>query len=152
MEGGVAVRRIGRTLLSTLYLLLAVFAVVIVVVQLPGALRAARDDGTPGTFTAMRKECTPNGLKSRGCSMYGDFVSQDGTVRLNDVLFDGVGGQVGDQHPAQYAGDTDPVVVYAPGSRAWIVVAGLGLAAVGYLGYRGWRLVRPRRATSATDE
>jgi hypothetical protein len=152
MEGGVAVRRVGRTLLRTLYLLLAVFAAVVAIVQLPGALRAARDDGTPGTFTAVHKECTPNGLKSGGCSIYGDFVSQDGTIRLSNVLYDGVGGQVGDRHPAQYAGDTDPVVVYAPGSRTWIVIAGFGLVALGYLGYRGWRLVRPRRATSEPDE
>ncbi len=150
MEGRAAVRRVGRTLLSAFYLLAAVFGLVIAIVQLPSTLRAAHNEGVPGTFTTVRKECSPSGLKGGGgCTSYGDFVSRDGAVRLTDVHFEGKGGPVGNQVPAQYAGGTDPAVIYPPSSKSWLLVVALGLAAVGYLGYRLWRLVRP---TSATDE
>ena len=85
---------------------------------LPGSWDAAHERGTPGTFTALRKDC------GKICSFYGDFVSDDGSTRFHDVLFEDRGIlAVGDQVEAIDSGTRGPTVVYAlHGSRTWIIV------------------------------
>ena len=138
--------RVGKALLSVMYLVLAVFALVIVLVELPGSMRAARNEGVPGTFTAVRKACSPPGRGGGGCSSFGDFVSRDGTIRLTDVVYEGDPGNVGDSVPAQYVGGVDPVIINEFDSKEWMYLVAIGIGAAGYLAYRGWRLIRTLRS------
>jgi hypothetical protein len=148
------VSRLGYTVANLLCLAVAVFLLGIAIAGLPETLRAARNEGVPGTFTVVRKECRPWWEKAGGCTHFGDFTSRDGTVRLTDVLFDGDAGDTGDTMPAQYVGSDDPPRIYGPGSNEWMFVAALGLGSAGYLGFRGWRAIRAlrrkRAVTSAT--
>lgn len=145
-----ALSRAGKVFVSVLYLVVAVFALVIVCVDLPGSVRAARNEGLPGTFTAVRKECRPWWEKGGGgCTYFGDFTSRDGTVRLTDVLFEGDPGEVGDKVPAQYVGAEDPPRIHEVGSHEWMFIVAIGLGSAGYLGFRGWRLVRVLRRRRA---
>ena len=129
--------------LSVMYLALAVFILVTALGDLPDSVRAARNEGIPGTFTAVRKVCRSVWDRAGGgCSYYGDFVSRDGAVRLNDVFYEGNPGDIGDVVPAQYADTADPPRVHEVDSHEWIFVVAFIVGSAGYLGYRGWRLVR----------
>ncbi|MFI6681137.1 hypothetical protein [Kribbella sp. NPDC050470] len=155
--------RVGSAALSLMYLVMAVFLLGLAVADLPDSLRAARNEGLPGTFTTIRKECRPWWAKGGGCTSFGDFTSSDGKVRLTDVPFEGDSGEVGENVPAQYVGTADRPSIHGSDSNEWVFVAALGLGAAGYLSWRGWRgwrawrgwrLVRTRRraVTSATGE
>jgi hypothetical protein len=142
-----------------MYLAVAVFALVIALVDLPGSVRAARNQGVPGTFTAVRKVCKPVWEKGGGgCSYYGDFVSRDGAVRLTDVFYEGDPGDVGDSVAAQYVGTLDPPRVHEIDSHEWVFFVVFIVASGGYLAFRAWTGVRTlrrrrvRRGSSATDE
>lgn len=47
--------------------IVAVFIVVVAIVTLPTAVRAARGEGTEGSFTAIRRDCSARG----GCASTG---------------------------------------------------------------------------------
>ncbi|MGW1345066.1 hypothetical protein ACWCOV_28755 [Kribbella sp. NPDC002412] len=125
--------------------MVAVLVLGFAIADLPDSLRAARNEGVPGTFTTIRKECRPWWEKGGGCTYFGNFSSSDGEVRLTDVLFEGDPGDVGESVPAQYVGTPDRPSIHGGDSDEWMFVAALGLGAAGYLGWRGWRLVRARR-------
>ncbi|MFC9690840.1 hypothetical protein ACFTSF_19980 [Kribbella sp. NPDC056951] len=97
-----------------------------------------------------RKECRPR-YERGGCTTYGDFVSNDGTIRRANFSFENNPGPAGTRVPGQYMRD-DPSMIYAQGSGLWKFDVASGLAMIGYLGYRLWRLVWRRPATSGTDE
>ncbi len=63
---------------------LAIFVLILSVVDLPDAIRAAQDEGKHGTFTTQREECS---FRSR-CRYFGGFVSDDGSVRQRDAYID----------------------------------------------------------------
>lgn len=133
----------GKAFLSALYLAAAVFILVIALVDLPGSVRATRNAGIPGTFTAVRKVCRPVWERGGGgCSYFGDFVSRDGAVRLHDVFYDGDPGEIGDTFAAQYVGAVDPARVTQVDSDQWIFVVAFIVGSGGYLAFRAWRLVR----------
>lgn len=133
----------GKAFLSALYLTLAVFILVIAFIDLPGSVRAARNEGTPGMFTAVRKVCRPVWERGGGgCSYFGDFTSRDGSVRLKDVFYEGNPGGIGNSVAAQYVGTTDPPRVHKVDSDEWIFVTAFVVGSTGYLGLRAWRLVR----------
>jgi hypothetical protein len=147
----------GKAFTSALYLTVAVFILVIALVDLPGSVRAARHEGIAGTFTAVRKVCKPRWEKGGGeCSYYGDFVSRDGAVRLTDVFYEGDPGDIGDSVTAQYVGTTDPPIVHKIGSDQWVFVIAFIVASGGYLAFRTWSAVhrlrrrRVRRGSSAS--
>ncbi|MEV5000907.1 hypothetical protein [Nocardioides sp. LML1-1-1.1] len=101
------------------------------VVVVPFAISAARNEGTFGTFTAVEKDCGRD-----GCDWTGTFVSDDGSIRMDDASFDSEElDEPGDQARAQkVAGDNS---LYSRGSKGWILfVAG----DVFCLGYVGWRI------------
>ncbi|MGW6195736.1 hypothetical protein ACWF0M_06275 [Kribbella sp. NPDC055110] len=161
MDSGRRLRRrvaaVARTILSAFYLAVAVFILVIALVDLPGSVRAARNEGVPGTFTAVRKECKPVWEKGGGgCSYFGDFVSRDGAVRLTDVFYEGDPGDIGDSVAAQYVGTTDPPRVHKVSSDEWVFVGLFILGSSGYLVFRVWSGLRTlhrrrvRRASSAS--
>ncbi|MFK4087798.1 hypothetical protein ACI2LF_27045 [Kribbella sp. NPDC020789] len=139
--------RLGSIVTNVVYPLLAAGLLVYVIVDLQSLLRVAHNEGIAGTFTVTRTECRP-WYEKGGCSTYGDFVSNDGSIQLSNVLFERNPGDVGTQVPGQYLRE-DPPLIYAEGSGEWRFAAAIGFAAAGYLGYRGWRLVRRRRPTSA---
>ena len=124
--------------------LVAVLVLILAAAGLPEAVQAARGEGQAGTFTAQRQECTRH-----GCSWYGTFTSDDGSVRLPDVLLDGLEAQRGDRVPALFEGETNPPLVYlAEGSREWVYVLLLMLGSAGYLAWCAWWLVRRRARRS----
>lgn len=108
---------------------LAVLILAMAVTALPYALRAARGDGTHGSFTAERQECS-----KRSCSYYGTWrADPPGEVVLADVLINEWPADLplGESVDALYLGETDPAVVYpADGSLAWLYVLVLAGVAV----------------------
>ena len=66
---------------------LAVLVLFFVVMDFPESIDAANNKGAPGTFTSTRSDCHARG----GCTYYGRFVTDDGTVTLKNVFIeDGV--------------------------------------------------------------
>lgn len=118
---------------------LAVFAIILLVPDIPHAITAARDEGTPGTFTSTRTECHGRG----GCSFYGTFVSDDGKVEMSDALIDDGVEIVGEKVPAQYVEGLRVDKVYERHSRDWISLGLLLAAALAYLTWWGMWVVRP---------
>lgn len=118
---------------------LALFFLVLGVVDLPSSLQAARNDGQPGTFTAQRSEC---GLR-HGCTFHGTFVSEDGAVKLADVFIDNGVDEVGESVPAQYVEDARTNKVYEANSRALMWVGLLLVGSVLYLIGWSWLVARP---------
>jgi hypothetical protein len=115
-------------LLAGAGLLLLAFAVP----NLAPAIRAARDEGVRGTFTAERLACVQHPGHEQ-CTWYGTFHSPGNT---REVTLYGAGrGTVheGERVPAvDVAGR--PLRVYPPsGSREWIVVATVLAVACGLL-------------------
>ncbi|MFI7061681.1 hypothetical protein ACIBL3_11905 [Kribbella sp. NPDC050124] len=152
-----ALSRFGAGLASLAYAVVAVFVLGFAIIDLPDSLRAARNEGVPGTFTTTRKECRPWWEKGGGCTYFGNFTSGDGRVQSTNVLFEGDPGEVGEKVPAQYVGTPDRPSIHGADSDEWVFVAALGLGATGYLGWRGWRgwrfvRARLRPVTSARAE
>jgi hypothetical protein len=99
----------------------------------PQAARAARNEGTPGAFTSLRSDCAVRG----GCSYYGEFVSNDRTIVLKDVLIDDGVDRVGESVPAQALDNSaSQKKVYELNSREWlwltILVVGSALFLLGW--------------------
>jgi hypothetical protein len=97
-------------------------------VQLPVAVRAARGQGVPGVVTPTERNC--GGGATSPCSWRGDFVSDDGQVRLHRADISGHVGGMGEPQPAIYvAGGLDPTVYPPDGSwewAQWVLVIGFG--------------------------
>lgn len=99
----------------------------------PHAVRAARNEGTPGTFTSLRRDCTGRG----GCSYYGQFVSNDRTIVLKDVFIDDGVDRVGETVPAQaLENSASQKKVYEFNSHDWIWLSLLVVGSVLFL--LGW--------------
>lgn len=81
----------------------------------------ATSDGVSGTFTAERMD---SGGKSGDRWWVGDFTSDDGSLRLEDIRLSGVGPDSGDRPPAPLnaiaGGGLDADRVYTPGGRPWL--------------------------------
>jgi hypothetical protein len=104
------------------------------------------ESGTPGTFTAMEEDCSGRG----GCSYWGEFVSDDGSIVRRDVILGSGHGDVtvGDSTLAYDVGDR--AAVYPPGGgHDWIFVTLLLMGSVLFLGAWIWfvALLALRRAT-----
>ncbi len=126
---------------------LCVLYLVLSAVFVPFAIAAARNEGTPGTFTAVEESCD-----RRGCDWTGTFVSDDGTIRMDDAIFDSEDLDVpGDQVRAQkgVAGDES---LYEPDSKVWILFVAGDVACLAYVGWRVRRLWIARRAARAAAE
>lgn len=129
--------------------LLAVFVLVASSASMPADLAAARGEGVVGTFTAV-DDLGCGRSPQRGCSWGGTFVSDDGTVRDDDVfLFDGRPDRVGERVRARHVGTS---TVYAPdGDTSWRWNLGLQVAAVATLVGTAVLAVRQRRRNRAVD-
>jgi hypothetical protein len=127
------VRRIRVLVRGFLIPLIAIAVVVMAIVALPNAIRAASGEGTKGSFSAERQECLPRG----GCAYYGTWTADPPEAAVvQNVLMDEWPTELplGSTVPAVYLGQTDPAVVYpADGSIAWVhivlTIAGAVLAA-----------------------
>ena len=105
------------------------------------AFEARFGDGRRGVFTAEAKDCEGRG----GCTYYGTFRSDDGSLVREDVLMATGGGVsgVGDVVPA--IDTNDRAAVYPPdGGWDWLLVAAFALAipavSVAWLVSLIWRL------------
>ncbi|WP_182376504.1 hypothetical protein [Nocardioides sp. WS12] len=121
-------------------LLLCLVLLAASVVGLPFALAASRNEGTPGTFTAVERDCD-----RYACSWTGVFVSDDGRIRDEHADFSSENiERAGDKVRAQkgVAGDES---VYAPNSRFWLfwLFADVGCLAYVVWYFRAWRRSRP---------
>lgn len=113
------------------------------VIQLPVAVRAARGQGVHGVVTPTEQNC--GGAATSPCSWRGDFVSDDGRIRLHRVDISGHVGGMGEPQPAIYvSGGLDPTVYPPHGSwewAIWVLVIGFGgvfLWATVVLAVGGW--------------
>jgi hypothetical protein len=83
------------------------------------SIKASRGEGVHGTFTAKDKACGNAGP----CTWHGQFVSDDGRLRLADVAIDGGAHGVGSTVDALYVGKGSmPTVYQAHASREWTAV------------------------------
>ena len=109
--------RVGRVVVEVLGVLLLALSLT----ALPYAVKAARGQGTHGTFTAERQECS-----RRACAHYGTWRADPPADRVvTDVLMDEwpADKPLGASVPALYLGETDPAVVYpAEESLAWLYI------------------------------
>ncbi len=121
-------RWIGRIAAWVLTPVIAGFVLLIVGITLPNGLAAATGHGLRGTFVELSRSCNRN-----GCSTYGRFSSDDGTVVAGWVVFDEAPRTFvqGRQVEVLYEGNADPVAVYpVHGSIEWLLIAGFGLLAL----------------------
>lgn len=90
------------------------------------AWQANAGNGTPGTFTAVREQCS-----RRNCNWYGDFAADQGGARRTDViLYDEPDAlRVGDAVPARDTGARNGVFSTKGGST-WLLVTVFVLAGV----------------------
>lgn len=131
-----------RALLGTL----AVVVLVSGVPDLPVTLAAARGAGVPGTFTAVEDLGCPRATGEGGCSFSGTFVSDDGTVRLDDVsLFEQDPGAVGGTARALHVPGSRTGVVYrAEGDTTYALNLAFVVASAGYLVHVAAQVARAR--------
>lgn len=110
-----------------LFLMIVVY-LLISVVAIPYAYAAGQNEGTPGTFTAVERECD----RFSGCSWRGTFVSDDGKIRDEHADFGSEElKRVGDEVRAQKGVGRD-ASIYSPDSRGWIVLVVADIACLGY--------------------
>lgn len=122
--------------LCCLVILPMVFGIVI-----PNGIAASRGEGTFGTFTAEKEVCDRS-----MCDWEGDFVSDDGRLRLSEVSLDSdeLDGP-GDQARAQKV--DGEASLYPPGDTSWIAFLVAGLACLTYA--ICWLAARYRHRRSA---
>lgn len=121
---------------------LCVFYLAISVVAVPSAIAAGRDEGTFGTFTAVEKDCGRD-----GCEWTGTFVSDDGTIRMDDASFDSEDlDEPGDRARAQKVAGDDSL--YSRGSKGWILFVAGDVLCLGYVGWRVRKIWLRRRAAA----
>jgi hypothetical protein len=143
-----AVRRFQQWLDTWVMLFLCVLMIGISVAVIPLSLAADRNEGTFGTFTAVRKDCD-----RYSCGWEGEFESDDGRIHLDDAFFDDQDlKHPGDQARAQKVqGDES---LYKPDDKFWALLL---VADVGCLGYVAWwvrsrRWRGPRKQQAASTE
>ncbi|MFB8765235.1 hypothetical protein [Nocardiopsis alba] len=141
----------GRRRISAFNVVLLLVAALVVYMgasNVDRSLRAARADGTPGTFSATSLDCIQHpGHES--CTCNGTYVPESGGEELTDIYLYGA-----DRRTCHIGGRTAAVDVgsvnrvYGPeGSNEWIMTAGLILFG---LGLGGWA-ARPWWAGRATS-
>lgn len=121
-------RRVGRLASWVLMPIVAALVLAVAVVTLPNGLAAATGHGLRGTFVELSQSCAGN-----GCSTYGRFTADDGSVVIGWVVFDEAPRQFveGRVHEVLYEGDATPVAVYpVHGSIEWLMLAAFGLIAL----------------------
>ncbi|NYH50598.1 hypothetical protein HNR06_000187 [Nocardiopsis arvandica] len=126
---------------TVVMLLVAVLVVSLGAANADRSLRAARAEGTPGTFTGTRLDCVQHpGHES--CTCYGTYVPDTGGPERTDVYLYGRERQscpMGESAPAVDVGAASRV--YGPeGSNEWIMTAAMVLAGLGLGGWaiRSW--------------
>lgn len=95
------------------------------------ALQAAKGEGIRGTLTIETRNCR------KACGWSGEFVSNDGRLRVADVDTDDLSpkAQVGDRVAVLYAGGR----AYAPDdSTEWLGIVALTLLGVVIIGWAIW--------------
>ncbi|MEW9552922.1 hypothetical protein [Nonomuraea sp. NPDC050783] len=144
--------RRASPLLTAVLLLAAALLLSWVTPAVGPAVRLARGDGRPGTFTAQRLECVRHpGHES--CAWIGEFRSHDGLVHRTEVAL--AGGDRTSQRAGRRSEAMDvglPNRVYGPdGSNEWIFTMSLFLAVLALLAFAAAPLVTAvrRRLTSA---
>lgn len=124
----------GRPPGDVVTVLVSILGLVIGVVAAVLAAPAARNDGTPGTFTAHGESCD----RHTGCWWDGTFESDDGRVFADESMKSQELRAVGDQVRAQRVNGE----VFRRGSQAWVPFA---LAAAACLAYLLWFVGARRR-------
>lgn len=99
------------------------------------AWQAKAGNGMPGTFTAVREECS-----RRNCSWYGDFAATEGGGQRTDViLYDEPDGMaVGDAVPARDTGARNGVFSTV-GGYTWLLIT--GFVAAGVIAAAAWVVI-----------
>jgi len=108
--------------------IVAGLVLLVAVVTLPNGLAAATGHGLRGTFVELARPCTRN-----GCSTYGRFTSDDGTLVVGWVVFDEAPRTFvqGRQNEVLFERNSEPVAVYpVHGSVEWLLLAAFGLLAL----------------------
>jgi hypothetical protein len=139
-------RRLGRVVGWVLVPLITGFVLVVVAVTLPDALAAATGHGIHGTFVAGYQSCSRN-----GCTTYGSFRSDDGTVTETGLVYDQAPRHFikGASSRVLYEGDTEANSVYSEqGSTEWLWITLFGLLALTIL--TTWVVVVAARVTGRT--
>ncbi len=103
-------------------LVLAVLLVYLGAGNVDRVVRAARADGDPGRFTAVREECVSH-LGHESCTCYGDYRADDGSVEREGVYL--AGGDTCDAGTRTAAVDIGATnrVYHPDGSHEWIATA-----------------------------
>ena len=139
-------RRFQRWLDTWAMLLLCVLMVGMSVVVIPLSFAASRNEGTFGTFTAVRKDCD-----RYSCGWTGEFESDDGQVHMDDAFFDDDDlKHPGDHTRAQKVpGDES---LYQPDDSFWVLLLLADVACLGYVAWwvsaRRWRGSRKEQSAS----
>lgn len=107
--------------------LLCIVGLIVGVVAATLSLPAARNDGTPGTFTAHHESCD----RHSGCWWSGTFESDEGQIWVDEEMKSKEVREGGDQVRAQRVNGE----VFRPGSQAWVPFS---IAAVCCLAYLIW--------------
>lgn len=116
----------------------ALFIVVLAVVDLPESIHASHNEGVRGVFTSERADCSGRG----GCTYFGRFVSDDGSLDLDEVFIDSGAGKVGVTVDAQYFQNSRTSdKVYELGSRDWVWVLLFLAGGVPYFCWWSWNVV-----------
>ncbi|WP_345626092.1 hypothetical protein [Rugosimonospora acidiphila] len=144
---GVVLRRLA---FPSLAVLLCLAALVYGSLTLGPGIQVARGEAVPGTFHVLWQYC------HNGCNARGDFVSDDGSIRREDVDLYDASRRDGVDSEVRALDSGNPFGVYpATGSHGWIwSIIHLILGSAGLLGWI-WRyplraLRRRRRAGSAS--
>lgn len=121
-------RWVGRIAAWVLIPIVAGLVLAVAVITLPNGLGAAAGHGLRGTLVELSQTCGRD-----GCSTYGRFTSDDGSVVVGWVVFQQAPRPFveGRRLEVLYESDSDPVAVYPPhGSIWWWLFAALGLVAL----------------------
>jgi hypothetical protein len=117
---------------------------------LPTFLTASRNEGTWGTFTAVKKQCEP-----RTCCYWVEvFASDDGLVHNDEAEYDEGIKRAGDQVSAQAVGDASEL--YGDHDRTWWYIIAIDIPATLYvlwwLKVQRWRGTREQQVLSSTSD
>ena len=133
-----AARRSWRRARRVWPLLAAGFLLFICVMGAPEAIKASRNEGVPGTFTADEEFCG----RRTGCDWLGTFESDDGRIKEQTTMTTGAAKEHGDVVRAQKVGSE----LYSPGSHTWVLFAIAGPGSLLYIAWFCWNWRRRARA------